>query len=539
MPTNHIPLQQVLTAAEYAAIDRFGSAHPGVENLARMAGFLQHHFGLEVATDPEVIAGFAIDGSNLPGDAQGLVRPENERGCAAVLRASYAAKIPLTVSGGRSNLTGSATPRGGLLLATPRLLTPSVQVDSSHAYVTAPVGLLLEDMRRAVQQQTGSARRFPVDPTSRADASVGGCLACNASGFTPGAKGAMRAWVQSLRFLLPNGMGIDAQRDQYISVNGRFILEEAVQARPWPIPIYARPTVKNAGGPFSAPRGAMDIVDLMIGSEGLFGLITACRLLLADTPQAYLDLFIALPDEAAALRLLAAARAHHGRDLAGLTAFEYFGVHCRQFMLHEERFFINNAPVGVYIQEPLFNRDMENAAAAWLTILEAAELEAAAEQILILDTDALRDLFFEARHAMPANALEVVQQRGTFTIMTDTVVPHDRFGEFLEFTHAHIRAQHLDYLSFGHLGDCHLHFTILPRKDQIDQAVAVYDEIIACSADLGGVYSGEHGTGKRKAQDFLRCYGPAGVNSVRDCKQAVDPDGLVNRGNVIPACALA
>ncbi len=72
-----------------------------------------------------------------------------------------------------------------------------------------------------------------------------------------------------------------------------------------------------------------------------------------------------------------------------------------------------------------------------------------------------------------------------------------------------IRKNELDYLSFGHMGDCHLHFTILPHKAQIDRAVAVYDAIVARSAELGGVYSGEHGTGKRKRQDFLRCYGSA------------------------------
>jgi FAD/FMN-containing dehydrogenase len=47
------------------------------------------------------------------------------------------------------------------------------------------------------------------------------------------------------------------------------------------------------------------------------------------------------------------------------------------------------------------------------------------------------------------------------------------------------------------------------------------------------VYSGEHGTGKRKRKDFLRCYGPEAAEDVRRCKAAVDPDMLFCRGNVI------
>ena len=56
---------------------------------------------------------------------------------------------------------------------------------------------------------------------------------------------------------------------------------------------------------------------------------------------------------------------------------------------------------------------------------------------------------------------------------------------------------------------------------------------MAKSADLGGVYSGEHGTGKRKRRDFLRCYGQAAVEQVRRSKAALDPEFLLNRGNVV------
>ena len=138
----------------------------------------------------------------------------------------------------------------------------------------------------------------------------------------------------------------------------------------------------------------------------------------------------------------------------------------------------------------------------------------------------------EARHSMPAHALEVAHQRESFTIMTDTVVPPDRFREFLDYTHNLLAEKNLDYISFGHLGDCHLHFTVLPHKEQLDDAVAVYDRIVAKSTALHGVYSGEHGTGKRKRKDFLCCYGPAAVEQLQAARAAVDPQFLFNRGNV-------
>ncbi len=239
MPTHRLPLQPVLSAAEYAALDRFGAAHPGAGNLAAAAAFLSENFQVDLSTDPEIVAGFAGDSSHLPGRAQALARPPDERGCAAVLRLCRAAGVPVTFSGGKSNLTGSATPPDGVVLSTVRMLEPAVRVDAAGQTAAAPVGLLLEDMRREISKQTGGRRRYPVDPTSRADATVGGCLACNASGFTPGEQGATRAWVQSLRFLLPDGMLVEAERNQYVSAGG-FLPGRRPRGLPWPVSTYPR-----------------------------------------------------------------------------------------------------------------------------------------------------------------------------------------------------------------------------------------------------------------------------------------------------------
>jgi D-lactate dehydrogenase (cytochrome) len=395
------------------------------------------------------------------------------------------------------------------------------------------VGVILEDMRRAVLEQSGKKLYFPVDPTSRSDASVGGAIACNASGFTPGEVGATRHWVAALDFILPDGAKICAKRGEYISENGVFILESPSGKRELPVPRYPRPAIKNASGPYSAPDGKMDFVDLVIGSEGLFGIVSACELRLAQSPSGYLDLFFSLPAEGNAVKFLDFLRKTIPGGLGKLSALEYFGVNCRKYMTHESLLFRGTNEVGIYIQEPLDGKPVEDAAMAWLDLFSAAGCDIDENAVIMLDNDRDRKTFMEARHSLPANALEVVQHRGTYTIMTDTVVPPENFSAFLDFTHGVIRVENLEYLSFGHFGDCHLHFTILPEKEKLARATEVYDMIIAESARLGGVYSGEHGTGKRKRQDFLRCYGQAAADQLKRCKAAIDPEFLLNRGNVI------
>ena len=80
-------------------------------------------------------------------------------------------------------------------------------------------------MRKEALRQSNNKLHYPVDPTSREEALVGGILSCNASGFIPGPAGATRFWTEGLEFLTPNGHKISCKRGEYISENGEFILE--------------------------------------------------------------------------------------------------------------------------------------------------------------------------------------------------------------------------------------------------------------------------------------------------------------------------
>lgn len=532
MSTGVIQLIDVLVPEEITLIDDFCVINRESGSLPALSGFLSESFDLELVLDPDIVGGFALDSSNLFGHADALCRPRSERECAIIFRACHKSGIPYTVSAGRSNLTGSATPSEGVVVSTVNMMTPEVCVDAAAGIASAPVGMILEDFRNTVLEKGAGELHFPVDPTSRAEATVGGALACNASGFTPGDMGSIRHWVEAVDFLLPDGLKIAAHRGQYISESGRFILEHNRKSMELPVLCHPRPAIKNAGGPYSSADGIIDFIDFAVGSEGLFGMVTGCMLRLAPKPDDALDLFFSLPDEENAIAFYKFVSERLSGNLGSLSALEYFGANCRSYMEHEDRLFCGDDQVAVYVQIPLKDKSMEEVADEWLGLLIQSGCGVDEDAILLIDNERDRKMFLEARHSLPANALEVVQHRGTYTIMTDTVVPPERFPEFLNYTHGILRAEGLDYLAFGHLGDCHLHFTVLPEKAQLDRAAEVYSMIVAKSAELGGVYSGEHGTGKRKRDDFIRCYGQEVVERVRACKAVVDPDLLLNRGNV-------
>lgn len=495
--------------------------------------FLKGSLSINITTDPDIIKGYDHDWSNLKGYADALCRPKNKVECAIIMRVCYMLNISMTISAGRTNLTGSATPNGGIIISISEMDNIG-NIDYKNNNIDCSPGVYLEDLRTYVTSESQNKLEFSVDPTSRKEAMVGGAISCNASGFVPGEKGAMRYWINGLDFLLPNGEMIKINRGEYISSNGKFVIHKTDNTESIiKIPSYDRIDLKNASGPFSSSDGKMDLIDLIIGSEGIFGCITSATLKLQDKPTDYLNLFIKLKNEDEAFKLYLYFSDHFSGDMSNLSGFEYFGENCSSYMIHEEYLFDEKYHVGLYIQIPVHNENLDDIIEHWYEFLMKFKYINEDEQVLSLNDPHNWKTFFEARHSMPANALQKARENETASIITDTIVPPSSFSEFIKKTHQLIQDEKIDYLLFGHLGDCHLHFHLIP--DQENEAIAIdcYHKIIKLSSDLGGVYSAEHGTGKRKRQDFIDCYGQDAATQIINCKQGFDPNFLLNTGNVI------
>ena len=530
MSTNKIIFQTIIPDESLQKIQKQSK---NMQDYLGVAEFISREFQIDITADKDIINGYERDSSNINGNGDILCRPQNELECALILQWFQSAQIPMTISAGKTNLTGSATPKGGVVLSTEKMKQPAVKVDSVANTVSTPVGIYLEDMRKEVLRQSNKTLHYPVDPTSREEAMVGGTLSCNASGFIPGPAGATRFWTEGLDFLTADGYKISCRRGDYVSENGEFIMEYPDKSVILTIPTYPRPEIKNASGPFSDVNGRIDLVDFLVGSEGIFGVITSAIFALKEMPDDFLDLFFTLPKELDAVHFHQYISNHFNGDLSQITALEYFGYNCQTYMNHREKLFNSTSEVGIYLQIPLYNETVEDVAENWFNILLKSDSNIHEDGILLLNTPQNWKTFFEARHSIPANALEKTRKLNTWSILTDTIVPSNNFPEFLEITHSILQTANIEYLLFGHLGDCHLHFHLIPNKVQQQKALEVYNQIIENATELGGVYSAEHGTGKRKRPDFIKCFGEGAADQVRNAKAAIDPGFLLNRGNVV------
>ena len=502
-------------------------------SIIETINFISSTFNIDITSDKDIIKGFERDYSNISGNAEGLCRPTNEIDCAIILMCCSKVNISITISAGQTNLNGSATPQGGIVLSIEKMDSPDPKINISSKTIISPVGITLESLRMRALEQSNNELYYPVDPTSRNDAMVGGTVACNASGFIPGEQGATRYWTNGLSFLLPNGYKIECNRGDFISKNGEFILKYPNKSIILKIPTYPRPKIKNASGPYSDPSGKIDFIDLIVGSEGIFGLTTNVIFALKDKPKFFLDLFIILQSESDALKFYKYIRNYFSNDLSKITAFEYFGYNCQTYMNNRDKLFNNLSEVGIYIQIPLYNVTIEDVAEEWLNVITKSNCNIKNNDIKILNDPSQWKIYFNARHSIPSNALAKTKKLNTLSILTDTIVPSENIEEYLKLCHKSIRSSEIEYLLFGHLGDCHLHFHLIPTKDQESNAIKVYNRLVEFSFNLGGVYSAEHGTGKRKKTDFIKCFGSEGVDQIKKIKNVLDPMYLINSGNVI------
>jgi D-lactate dehydrogenase (cytochrome) len=147
-----------------------------------------------------------------------------------------------------------------------------------------------------------------------------------------------------------------------------------------------------------------------------------------------------------------------------------------------------------------------------------------------------RTKLWEARHNAYFACLQL--KPGSRALSTDVCVPISRLAECVIETTKDIDAASLPIPLFGHVGDGNFHLVILidPRKDaEIEEAKALNVRVVERALAMEGTCTGEHGVGIGKQQYLRKELGDDVISMMRDIKQLIDPENLMNPGKVVPA----
>jgi D-lactate dehydrogenase (cytochrome) len=435
-------------------------------------------------TDPAILEGYLSDASNLHGRADALFRPRTALEVAELLADCQRTGTPVTVTARRTSTTGAPVPNGGVLLSTELLARV-------HALDDVDGGVLLGEWQAEVER---AGRFFPPDPTSRNECSVGGAIACNASGARTFKYGPTRPWIEAVQWASPTG-------------ELRWI--DRSTPLPWPVPAWSEPAVKTAAGYFPATN----LLDLIIGAEGTLGVITRARVRLIPLPRAVLTLFAYFPTRATMLDFVVRARS------MGPRAIEYFD----RFSLELIRGRVPDVPVADSAILLEIEHDGEPPLDAWFDALSESLLE----ETIVADDDAGRARLHAVRHALPATVNEIIARNGVQKVGTDFAVPDAALPEMLD---AYDQAG-MPTVCFGHIGNSHLHLNFLPSNlEELAEARRRYTALARHAVALGGTVSAEHGIGRLKKAHLAMMVDPAVLAGWRTLKRAVDPAWILGRG---------
>jgi glycolate oxidase len=129
-------------------------------------------------SDGDVLAAYSTDVSGLRLLPESVARPDSAEHVVEIMTEAFATRTPVTPAGGQTSTTGASITDRGILLST-RDLARLIDLDAPSGTVTVQPGVLLADLNTALRDH---GYFFAPDPTSLDAVTVGGAIACNASG---------------------------------------------------------------------------------------------------------------------------------------------------------------------------------------------------------------------------------------------------------------------------------------------------------------------------------------------------------------------
>ena len=432
------------------------------------------------------------------GKALAVVRPANAAEVAAVVRCCAQAGVAIVPQGGNTSLSVGSTPDGSgseVVLSLTRMNAVR-GIDKDNLTMTVEAGCILQNVQHAADQ---AGLLFPLSLAAEGSCTIGGNLASNAGGTQVLRYGNARELCLGLEVVTAQGEVWDGLRGL---------------------------RKDNTG---------YDLRDLFIGSEGTLGIITAATLKLFPRPAATLTALAACPDIDAAIGLLRRARMHLD---AGLTGFEVMGAFALQLQARHFPLLRNPLPASPWtVLLELAAGDATEASQRLSSLMEEAEGLGLASDAVVAGNLAQAHALWELRESIP-----LAQAREGLNIKHDVALPVSAIPDFLRHMDTSLDAlvPGVRMVVFGHLGDGNLHFNVqapegMPAAEFLHQHETalnqtVYDAVLA----RGGTFSAEHGIGALKVDELAKRKSPVALGMMRAIKQALDPQGLLNPGRVLP-----
>ena len=427
-----------------------------------------------------------------------VVRPASTAEVAAVVRLCAETRTPIVPQGGNTGLTGASQPHADMsevILSTSRMKAVRA-VDTWNDTITVEAGVVLAEIQRIAAEHD---RLFPLSLGAEGSCQIGGNLSTNAGGTQVIRYGNTRNLALGLEVVLPDGRVWDGLRSL---------------------------RKDNTG---------YDLKHLFIGGEGTLGIITAAVLRLFPKPTAVETAWLAVPDPATAVRVLALVKARLGEQV---QAFELINRRIVELLLagvpgHEDPM---SAPHDWYVLIEVAGQGAPGSLADPFT----GALETALEAGLVIDAVIAASGAHAKRFWKMREDLAEAQKAAGGAISHDISVPVSAVPAFIAEADAALERAYpgTRLVCFGHLGDGNMHYnpirpeswTAAAWKAERSNVNRIVHDIVAAK---GGAISAEHGIGRLRSAENEHYKSPVELDLMRTLKRTLDPANILNPGKVV------
>lgn len=458
-----------------------------MSSLSSLQQKLEHLLGPRRALhDPDLREPYSRDESglgNYPPDAVALVESVEE--AQEVLKLAALDKIPIVPRGAGTGMTGGALAMaGGIVLSTERM-TRIREIDEANLLAVVEPGVITGQFQQAVEERK---LFYPPDPASLESCSLGGNVAENAGGPRAFKYGVTREYVLGLELGLIGGKVIRV----------------------------GRRTVKGVTG--------LDLVSLVVGSEGTLALVTEITLKLLALPPAVSTFMVQFPSAVSAAEAVTniIRRGYRPRVL------EFLDPQVLLHLRHKGTWPIPAQAAALLLVE--LDGEAESLEKQLIEVAEVCERAGALDISVATDEARRRQMWDMRRQVSP-----VLRDAHRFKVSEDIVVPRAYIPEMVHRLEALAATHQVTIASFGHAGDGNLHVNVLFDEPEVYQRLDfVLTDIFKNALALGGTLSGEHGIGMAKKRFMPLEQHQDLLDLQKRIKQAFDPWGLMNPKKMLP-----
>lgn len=436
---------------------------------------------------------------NMRGRGGVLLLPSTTEQIAEIVRRAAAARVGIVPYGGGTGLVGGQVLPNGpapVILSMERY-SRIREVDLDDGVLVTDAGAILADVQGAASD---AGRIFPLSMASEGSCQIGGNLATNAGGMQVVRYGTARDLCLGLEAVLPDGTVFDGLR---------------------------RLRKNNTG---------YDLKNLLIGSEGSLGVITAAVLKVDIPPGDSMSVLASIGSPADAVDLFRQAKERLGNAVAVFELIRGTGFDFLREVRPEVRLPLPDADWLVLAEfADVTGSDLRGRVEGFMFAeIEAGRIDdAVVAQSMAQQRElrSLREMIPEANRLIGAIASH------------DISVPISRVSEFIEKgMEVSERFGPLRVNCFGHVGDGNLHFNVFPPHGCGSEELAglrsrrkaISEYIHELAYRCHGSFSAEHGVGRLKTDELRRYGSPAGVEAMKKIKASLDPLGIMNPGAVLP-----